>query len=111
VGSVVGVFEVFEDVGGKVVRRRANDASLPVGYVVVGDAAFVRLVELVVYGGEREGWRRMRGEGRQGVLRGVNWIAVLVAVYAVGLVFIGADVSRVGVVLRRAMAVVLRARR
>lgn len=112
VDSVVGVFEVVEDSDGVVVRRHCNDPSLPEGYVVVGDAAFIRLVELVVSvpparrRNARDGERR--GDNRVGALfGGPSWVVVLIVAYALGLVAIGTDVTPFGRGLWRVLCFML----
>lgn len=115
VDSVVGVFEVVEDQDGVVVRRHANDKSLPEGYVVVSDAAYIKLVELVVSvpplrkrrGRAGSGTEGSDGGGMRGMLGGCSWVVVLILAYAIGLVAIGTDVSKIGRLLWRVVRVLL----
>jgi hypothetical protein len=101
---VTGVFEVSDGGGGGgggLVRRgaRAGETELPEGYVVVGDESLLRLVELVVAVAPRRRPKRA-GDG-VGLGAGASWAAVLVFGYAVGLLLLGADASRVLDALRR----------
>lgn len=113
IDSVVGVFEVFEDSDGVVVRRHSSDPSLPEGYVVAGDAAFIRLVELVVSvppvrrRKTRIGEQRGDGGGIWAVFGDSSWVAVLILAYAIGLVAIGTDISPVGRGLWRLLCLIL----